>query len=113
MLLAGSAWGYGSRYAAVHAFAFGGIGLVTLGMMARVSLGHTGRDVKRAPKAVAWAAAAAALGMLFRVVLPLAAPDSYMLWIGCAQALWVAAFGLFAAVFVPFWLRPSLDDPLD
>ncbi|MDX2464212.1 MAG: NnrS family protein, partial [Porticoccus sp.] len=30
---------------AVHAFAYGGVGMITLGMMARISLGHTGRDV--------------------------------------------------------------------
>ena len=113
LLFAGSVWGYWTRYVAVHAFAFGGIGLITLGMMARVSLGHTGRDVKQVPKAVGWALAALTAGMLFRVVLPLAVPASYMLWIGIAQALWIVAFALFAAVFVPFWLRPSLDDPLD
>jgi uncharacterized protein involved in response to NO len=31
---------------ALHAFTMGGIGVITLGMMARVSLGHTGRVLK-------------------------------------------------------------------
>ncbi|NJM11881.1 MAG: NnrS family protein [Synechococcaceae cyanobacterium SM1_2_3] len=35
-----------SKLLAIHAFSFGGIGIATLSMMARVSLGHTGRDVK-------------------------------------------------------------------
>lgn len=30
----------------LHAFTVGGIGIMTLGMMARVSLGHTGREMK-------------------------------------------------------------------
>lgn len=34
-----------SPFLAVHAFAFGGISVLTLGMMSRVSLGHTGRNV--------------------------------------------------------------------
>jgi len=32
---------------AIHAFAVGGIGMITAGMMARISLGHTGRDVQQ------------------------------------------------------------------
>ena len=34
---------------ALHAFAYGGIGLMTAGMLSRVSLGHTGRDLRRPP----------------------------------------------------------------
>jgi len=30
---------------AIHAFTVGGIGMMTLGMMSRISLGHTGRDI--------------------------------------------------------------------
>ena len=37
---------------ALHTFAVGGIGLVTLSMMARVSLGHTGRSVHAPPRIV-------------------------------------------------------------
>ena len=33
---------------ALHALTMGAIGLITLGMMARVSLGHTGRDLRSA-----------------------------------------------------------------
>ncbi len=33
----------------IHAFAYGGIALMTVGMMTRVSLGHTGRDVSEPP----------------------------------------------------------------
>jgi uncharacterized protein involved in response to NO len=38
-----------SKLLAIHAFSFGGIGVATLSMMARVSLGHTGRNVKNPP----------------------------------------------------------------
>ena len=33
-----------SKFIAIHALAFGGIGIITLSMMSRVSLGHTGRN---------------------------------------------------------------------
>ncbi|MFC1681280.1 NnrS family protein, partial [Pseudomonadota bacterium] len=36
-----------SPYLAIHAFAYGGIGMMTLGMMSRVTLGHTGRSVQQ------------------------------------------------------------------
>ncbi len=36
-------------YLPIHAFAVGGIGMITVSMMARVSLGHTGRNVHHAP----------------------------------------------------------------
>jgi uncharacterized protein involved in response to NO len=29
-----------------HAFSLGGIGIITAGMMARIALGHTGRDIQ-------------------------------------------------------------------
>ncbi|MFB3100245.1 MAG: NnrS family protein, partial [Gammaproteobacteria bacterium] len=34
---------------AFHAFSYGGIGIVTLAMMSRVSLGHTGRNIQSPP----------------------------------------------------------------
>jgi uncharacterized protein involved in response to NO len=37
-------------FLAIHALAYGGIGLVTTGMMARVSWGHSGRDVFNPPQ---------------------------------------------------------------
>lgn len=39
-----------SHNLAMHAVAIAGIGLMTLAMMARVSLGHTGRSVYTPPK---------------------------------------------------------------
>ena len=45
--------------AAIHGMAYGGIGVVTLGMMARVALGHTGRNVYQPP---------AILGVLFALI---------------------------------------------
>lgn len=49
---------------AIHAFSFGGIGVATLSMMARVSLGHTGRNVKNPPGATTIALTALIVGSL-------------------------------------------------
>ena len=49
-----SAAGLASPALAIHAFTAGGIGTVTLGMMARVALGHTGRALRVGP-AMFWA----------------------------------------------------------
>ena len=94
---------------ALHAFTYGGIGLFTLGMMARVTLGHTGRSVQHPPAVVGWALRALLAGAAVRVLLPLLDPHHYPWWVGLAQLLWVAAFALWLAVYLPMWLRPRID----
>ncbi|HDP89692.1 MAG TPA: NnrS family protein [Thioalkalivibrio sp.] len=96
-------------FAALHAFAYGGIGLVTLGMMCRVSLGHTGRNVFAPPRPVQWMLALLMAGALVRVVLPLLLPAAQATWIGLSQGLWVAGFGLFVGVYASMLLRPRID----
>ena len=59
-----STMGLVSPFLAVHAFAVGGIGLITLSMMARVSLGHTGRNIHEPPKLLALSVLGATIGAL-------------------------------------------------
>ncbi|MCK4833412.1 MAG: NnrS family protein, partial [Gammaproteobacteria bacterium] len=59
-----------SPFLSVHAFTVGGIGMLTIGMMSRVSLGHTGRSVFEPPAVVFWSFAVLLLGVIVRVVLP-------------------------------------------
>jgi uncharacterized protein involved in response to NO len=86
---------------AMHAFGVGGIGLITLGMMSRVGLGHTGRDINRPSRTVAIACAAIILGAVFRVILPLFDMSHYTLWIAISQGLWIIAFLLFVITYLP------------
>jgi len=97
-----------SPFLALHAFTVGGIGVTTLGMMARVALGHTGRPLQPA-KAVAWAFALINLATLARVALPLAAPRWYLTSIALAGGLWIAAFLLFLVVYSPILIQPRVD----
>ena len=108
-LLALSAAGVGSAAgSALHAFTAGAIGVLTLGMMARVSLGHTGRMLEPAAL-MSWAFAAANLAALVRVAVPLVLPQAYAPGMAAAGVLWTAAFVLFSALYTPVLLRPRVD----
>ncbi|MEJ2178034.1 MAG: NnrS family protein, partial [Gammaproteobacteria bacterium] len=99
-----------SKYIALHAFAFGGIGLVTMGMMVRVSLAHTGRSVTQTPMMVKAAFGAILLGAVVRVLFPLIDIDRYSLWLVASQILWIAAFAFFLWSFLPILLNPRIDE---
>ena len=93
---------------ALHAFTVGGIGVLTLGMMARVSLGHSGRPLEPAP-VMTLAFVGVNLAALIRVALPLFFPAIHAQGMTAAGLVWMAAFGLFAALYVPILLRPRAD----
>lgn len=93
---------------ALHAFTMGGIGVITLGMMARVSLGHTGRVLK-ASQAMAIAFALINLGALIRVFVPIILPQWYADIIYASTLLWLAAFSLFAYVYAPILTSARVD----
>jgi len=93
---------------ALHAFTAGGIGVLTLGMMARVSLGHTGRILEPAPM-MTRAFVAINLAALIRVALPLLFPGVYSQIMAAAGVAWMAAFGLFVLLYAKMLLRPRVD----
>lgn len=102
-------WGI-SPYLSIHAFAAGGIGMITLGMMARVALGHTGRNVFEPPRVLLPMFLMMLFAVLVRVIAPLMLPDSfYTLLVGVSQGLWIAAFLIFVVVYAPVLWRPRID----
>lgn len=78
-----------SVFLSVHAFTFGGIGLITIGMMARVSLGHTGRQVQNPPQSVFWIFGLLVCGTIIRVIFPLINSSFYVYWMGLSQIFWI------------------------
>jgi uncharacterized protein involved in response to NO len=98
-----------SPFLPLHAFTYGGIGLFTLGMMARVTLGHTGRNILEPPAGVSWMFALLVVGSVIRVVLPLFDAARYTLWIGLSQILWMLAFFLFMVIFLRMLYQPRAD----
>lgn len=93
---------------AMHAFTLGGIGVLTLGMMARVALGHTGRAL-RASNAIAIGFVLINVAAFFRVLLPIAWPNGYEIFIYGSTLAWLAAFSLFIFVYGPILTSPRID----
>lgn len=86
--------------AAMHALTAGAMGTMTLAVMTRASLGHTGR----ASTADGWTIAIYGLvyaGALVRVFGPLAAPMYSVAMLFCAAALWSGAYLVFAVRYGP------------
>ena len=93
---------------ALHAFTVGGIGILTLGMMARVSLGHTGR-VMKASNAITIAFVLMNIATLFRVILPALIVSWSSALIYIATLAWLAAFALFIFVYAPILIEARAD----
>lgn len=108
VLVALSAFQWVMPVLALHAFTLGGIGVLTLGMMARVTLGHTGR-VLRASNIMALAFLMLNLAGLIRVILPAVLPDWYSGFVWTASYGWLAAFSLFVYHYLPMLLATRVD----
>lgn len=104
-LLAAAGWLSASL--ALHAFAAGAIGSLTLGMMARVSLGHTGRPLQ-VPASIVAAFALMLLSGAARVLLPLL-PLSYGTAIQISGGLWILAWLLFLLHYARILIQPRVD----
>ena len=97
-----------SRTIAIHALTTGAIGLLCLGMMSRVALGHTGRQLKAARITTA-AFVILSMAAALRVFLPWLIPAAYSTSIMVSGILWTVAWGLFLVVYVPILVKPRVD----
>ena len=84
--------------------------MITIGMMARVSLGHTGRDVFNPPFFLGPVFLLLFAGGIVRVLCPLLATQYYEAWILISQLLWILAFMVFAAYYCPVLVKQSIDN---
>ena len=89
---------------ASHALAVGAMGGLILAMLARVSLGHTGRPLQP-PPAMTWAFALLQLAALSRVALAAFAVSG--LWL--AALCWCLAFGLFLRHYAAMFCTARVD----
>ena len=94
---------------ALHAFALGGIGMITVGMMARISLGHTGHNIQQHSRLLAPIFVSLCAAYVARVLLPIIVPGYILMWLGIAQAAWLIAFALFLWVYTPILIKPRAD----
>lgn len=91
--------------AGVHAFGAGAIGSMTLAVMVRATLGHTGRELRAGPAACAIFAAVMVAGLV-RIVAAFVPASTSLLHL--SALLWSAAFLGFAAAFGAMLLSPRL-----
>ncbi|HEX5078718.1 MAG TPA: NnrS family protein [Geminicoccaceae bacterium] len=90
--------------AGLHALTAGAIGTMTLAVMTRATLGHTGQALTAGAGTVA-IYACVTLGALLRVIAPIM-PDLSLLPL--SGTLWTLAFLLFAALYGPLLCRAEL-----
>ena len=95
-----------SATAGLHALTAGAIGSMTLAVMTRASLGHTGRAIV-ADRWTLGIYGAVTLGAALRVAAPLM-PTFYSHLLACGGMLWSAAFLMFALRYGPILTRPRL-----
>ena len=103
-LLAAAAAGEAAPSLALHALTAGAIGTITLAVMTRATLGHTGRAL-RADRATTAIYVAVTLAALSR--LAAASPTELSLaLLTVSAACWILAFGGFAIVYGRYLLGP-------
>ena len=102
-----AAIGWVSAPSALHVLTVGGIGVMTLAVMTRATLGHTGRALT--------ASATTALSyftlLLAAVVRPFAEmlPEHYHLILGFSGACWLLAFGVFSIEYGWMLVAPRVE----
>ncbi|MBR9856569.1 MAG: NnrS family protein [Gammaproteobacteria bacterium] len=100
-------WGI-STSLATHWLTTGAIGMVIFGMIARVSLGHSGRPLAIG-RPIVVAFVLLILAALLRSLLPLLAPGMTSAAYHASALVWVLAFGVFSWVYWPILTRPRID----
>lgn len=93
---------------ATHALTAGAMGGLILGMIARVSLGHSGRPLEIG-RAMAIAFTCVNAVAFIRVFGVWSLPDFTMELLQLSAVLWLGAFGIFVVIYAPILLRPRMD----
>jgi uncharacterized protein involved in response to NO len=107
-LRAAAAAGWITPSTAIHALTAGAIGTLTLGMMTRTALGHTGRALHAGRAEVAMYLLVSAAAVL-RVLGPLAMPAHAIAAVLASAIAWSAAFATYALVYAPRLVRARVD----
>ena len=92
---------------ALHALTAGTMGTITLAVMTRATLGHTGRPLRADGLTVA-IYALVTIGALLRVASPFM-PFDYVAMLRLAGLAWGGAFALFVLAYGPKLLGPRVD----
>jgi uncharacterized protein involved in response to NO len=99
--------GWPGEISALHALTVGAVGSMTLGIMTRAGLGHTGRIIKARPSIVG-CYAAISLAALVRIGAPSLMPENYAVAMLVSGLIWMAAFAVITFVYWPILTRPRI-----
>lgn len=90
---------------AIHALTVGGMGVMILSMISRVSLGHTGRTI-----AIGKIMTAALIAIVFAFIVRVFGgyfTHDIVSIITLSSALWVAAYSCFVVLYLPILIKPK------
>ncbi|KAA8674185.1 NnrS family protein [Vibrio gigantis] len=90
---------------AIHALTVGGMGVMILSMISRVSLGHTGRTI-----AIGKLMTAALIAIVFAFIVRVFGgyfTHNIVYIITLSSALWIAAYSCFAVLYLPILIKPK------
>jgi len=90
-----------------HAMSVGGMATLILGVMTRVTMGHTGRPLKLLRFALL-AYIAIILATVLRLLAATGALD-FRLGVSLSALAWIVAFGLFVVLYGPALMSPRAD----
>ena len=97
--------GFLSEATAVHALTVGAIGSMTVGVLTRASLGHTGRKITASP-AMVTAYLLISVAAASRIIGPALFPDYYNASMIVAGSSWSIAFLIITAINWPMLTKP-------
>ncbi|MBE2191277.1 MAG: NnrS family protein [Alphaproteobacteria bacterium] len=84
----------------IHALTAGCIGSMTLGMICRVTLGHTGRNLV-ASRMTTLSFVLIQVAAIVRVFGPIIMPDAAILWIVGSAVVWTICFIIYLVIYTP------------
>ncbi|MFM4826360.1 NnrS family protein [Aeromonas bivalvium] len=93
---------------ASHLLSVGCLGTMILGMIARVSLGHSGRPLQ-VGRRISWAFALIIAAAGCRVLIPLLWPADTLYGWNLSGLGWSLAYGLFVWIYAPILTSPRAD----
>jgi len=95
-----------SATASMHGLTIGAIGTMTLAVMSRAALGHTGRPLQ-APSPLWLAYIAPSIAVVLRIAADIGPADHYATLMALSGASWTAGFVLFVLIYAPILLGPA------
>jgi uncharacterized protein involved in response to NO len=96
----------------LHAFAYGGIGIMTATMMSRIIIGFSSGNTKNPDTFINISIGILMVGAFIRVILPVLDSDSYHIYILLAQVFWIISFALLSIKLIPLLLKGRRIKPI-